>query len=162
MTEYAKAAYQRMIARLNSTGIYRLDGDSLTEKEFQLYAQRIGEAYEKLAQMRDNCFVTSMTEEGAERYCALYGLPKTMKKEDLAIIVRRRLAVTNQDFTPEGVVRCIASGGLGVTLSENFTEGKVTVTVNTDMGAFGSREEKEAFMRECLPCHVVPVFVWNV
>ncbi len=162
MTEYSQKAYQRMIGRLNSTGIYRLDGGSLTEKEMRLYAQRIGEVYEKLGQMRDNCFVISMTPEGAERYCALYGLPKTMREEDLATVVRRRLAVTNQDFTPEGVVRCMASGGLGVTLAENFTEGKVTVTVNTDMNAFGTQEEKEAFMRQCLPCHVVPVFVWKV
>jgi len=162
MADYVQEVYKRMIERLSSTGVYRLDGGSVTEKEMQLYAKQIGGIYEKLAQMRDDCFVISMTPEGARRYCTLYGLPTRMKGEELATIVRRRLAVTNRDFTPEGVARCMASGGLGVTLSEDFAAGKVTVTVNTDMDVFGTREEKEAFMRECLPCHVVPVFVWNV
>lgn len=160
--DYSDGAYGRMVRLLGSVGIYRLDGTTAVEKELRLYADRIGELYALIDQLAGNCFVDSVTQEGFLRYVALYALPANISREKLQTLVRRRLAVNDRDFTAEGVRRCMASGGFEVELAEDFQAGSVTVTVRSDLGAFGTLEEKEAFLRECLPCHLNAVFVWEL
>lgn len=151
---------KRMLQLLKSTGIYRLDGKSAVEKEIAAYAVLFDSLETELKRLADDCFADTMTFDGVSAYRRLYQMPETLTEPELKALIQKRIAVTNRDFTPEGVRRCMASGGFDVELEENFDSGEVRVTILSDQGAFGAKSEKEAFLQECLPCHAKGVFIW--
>lgn len=160
ISEDQKASYERMIRLLKATGLYRLDQNSAVEKELWLYAVYFGILEDQIKRLTDNCFVDSITRDGFDRYRELYSLPEGIKQSELRDIVRKRLAITNRDFTPAGVQRCMESGGFDVELTEYFQYERITIRVLESTGAFGTQEEKEAFLTQCLPCQQHASFLW--
>ena len=160
LADFREGARQRMLTQLKSTGLYRLDGSTVVEKELRIYSDFLGELEYEIRKLADNCFLDTLDRDGILALRRLYALPAGMSAADLKEIAQLRAGITNRDFTREGVLRCMAAGGFQAEIMENFTQGTVTVTIRSDKGAFGTREEAEAFLRGCLPFHLVPDFVW--
>lgn len=156
-----ESSYVRMLRHLRSTGLYRLDGSTRTEIELQCYAKMLDNAQKRIDLIGSNRFPEMMTSDVCWRWQVIYSLPKRFYIRDTRELVALRESVTNRDFTRAGVLRCMASGGFTAQLTENFSTGEVTVKVTDDRNVFETQEEKENFLRGCLPCHVKPVFVWN-
>lgn len=154
-------SYERMYALLRSTGLYRLDGDSAVEIELRRYAHYLDELEERIARLPDAAFAETADEAGLAAWRRMLSLSESIGAEELREVVRHRLAISNRDFTIEGVKRCMSSGGFTVELTEDFANDTVTVEIRSDLGLFGSKAEKEAFLQRCLPCHVQGVFIWQ-
>lgn len=152
---------ERMKALLAPSGIYRLEEGSGTAIELGLYAVWLDALEQELENLIDNCFLDSITRSGFDNYRTLYGLPEGLDWQPLRELVKKRLAITNRDFTPGGVKRCMAAGGFDVQLTEDFASNRVTVRILSDAGAFGTRAESEAFLRRCIPFGVGSIFLWG-
>lgn len=150
-----------MHALLKSTGLYRLDGTTAVEVELERYAFYFDQLESMITQLSKDAFVETMGATGFDAWQRLLALPQDISWDSLQEIASCRLAISNRDFTPDGVKRCMAAGGFSVELTENFTDDTVTVRILDDQEAFGSQAEKEAFLQSCLPCHVKGVFVWS-
>lgn len=158
--DYQEASRQRMLRLLKATGLYRLDGDSVTEKEIKIYAQLFGQMEYAIHTLTNNCFLETLDSSGVLAVRRLYGLPASMSRVNLQELARLRMGITNRDFTKEGVLRCLAAGGFQATLTENFTQKAITVTIQSDKGAFGTRTEAEDYIKACLPYPLTPTIVW--
>ena len=154
-------ALERMRAQLKPTGLYRLDGKSRVEAELKQYAVYLDQFDSDIARLPDNAFLDTVSVDGLDAWQRLFALPRHIYWEDMRRVAAARLAITNRDFTKEGVRRCMASGGFAVELTEDFSNGLVTVEIVGDKGIFGTKAEKEAFLQGCLPCHARGVFIWN-
>lgn len=147
----------RMLALLGQTHLYNLSESSAITIEFKQYANYFDYIEIEIEALLDNCFVETIGPAGFDSYVNLYSLPESMDWDLMKEIVNNRLAITNLDFTIDGVKRCLASGGLETTLTEDFENNTVTVHVISDAGVFGSEQEKIAFIKQCMPCHVEPI-----
>ncbi len=153
-------AYERMRQALSPLGLYRLDGTSMVETKLRLIGSYMDILETHIGKLPNNYFVENMDTNGLKAYRTLYCLPSSLSKARVAELVKKRMAITNQDFTKEGILRCIESGGLTVELTERPDSGEVEIKIKADLKTFGTQKEKEDFIRSCLPCHVKPVFVW--
>ncbi len=153
-------AYERMRQALSPLGLYRLDGTSMVETKLRLIGSYMDILETHIGKLPNNYFVENMDTTGLKAYRTLYCLPSGLSKARVAELVKKRMAITNRDFTKEGVLRCIESGGLTVELTERPASGEVEIKIKTDLKTFGTQKEKEDFIRSCLPCHVKPVFIW--
>lgn len=150
---------ERMLALLAQTNLYNLEKTSATTIEFKQYGFYFDNISAEIDMLLDNCFVETISPAGYDSYMKLYSLPEDIDWDLMADIVNRRLAITNRDFTPDGVKRCLASGGLEVTLTEDFAANKVTVKILSDADIFGSIDARNEFIKTCIPCHVGVVVV---
>ncbi|MFZ2537912.1 MAG: hypothetical protein WAX04_03310 [Oscillospiraceae bacterium] len=150
---------QRMLTLLGQTHLYNLSEMSSTKIEFEQYACYFDNIAVEIDALLGNCFVETISPAGYDSYMKLYSLPESIDWDLMKEIVNKRLAITNRDFTIEGVKRCLSSGGLNVTLTEDFVNNKVTIKVLSDAGIFGTNEEKIIFIKGCLPCHVEPIII---
>ncbi len=149
----------RMLSLLGQTHLYNLSENSAIRIEFKQYAYFFDNIWVEIDALLDNCFVETISPAGYDSYMKLYSLPESIDWDLMKEIVNKRLAITNRDFTIEGVKRCLASGGLNVTLTEDFAKNKVTIKILSDAKIFGGVEEKNAFIESCIPCHVEVVIV---
>lgn len=145
---------ERMLLLLEQTHIYDTAITSPNAIELTEYSEQFENISSQLDILLDNCFVETISYEGYKIYMKLYSLPYDIDWDLMKNIVNRRLAITNRDFTIEGVKRCLLSGGLTVDLTENFEKNTVTVKILKDDEIFGSNGEREAFIKACMPCHV--------
>ncbi|MEG0693416.1 MAG: hypothetical protein RR444_10090 [Oscillospiraceae bacterium] len=150
---------ERMLALLSQTHLYDLRDSSATTIELKQHASYFDHLSTEIDILLNNCFVETISPAGYRSYMKLYSLPEEIDWDLMKDIVNRRLAITNRDFTIEGVKRCLASGGLTVTLTENFLLNQVTISILSDSGILGAMEEKVAFIKNCIPCHVEPIII---
>lgn len=153
-------AYERMHALLRSTGLYRLDGNSATDIELKRYAHYLDILESNIKVLPEDAFADTFQGDGYYAWLELLALPEGTSWATLRKIVQLRLGINNRDFTKAGVKRCMASGGFTVNLTEDFANDIVTVEILEDKKLFGTKTEKEEFLRSCLPCHVQGVFIW--
>lgn len=153
-------AYERMRQVLSPMGIYRLDKVSMIETKLRLIGAYLDIVENKIGKLSDSYFVDTSGIDGLKAYRAMYCMPTSLAKARVIEMVQKRMSITNRDFTKQGVLRCIESGGFQAQLTERPASGEVEIKIIADYKAFGTQAEKEAFIRSCLPCHVKPVFVW--
>lgn len=161
LSEEKSGAYERMRSELKKLGIYRLDGKSIVDVELLNYAHYIDQLNLYAESIFEESFIINLGSKNYVKYLKLYSLPEAMPLEQLKSTVLKRMAITNSDFTKAGILKCIEAGGFNATIAEGFETGTVKITINQDLGFYASKAEKENYIKQCLPCHVKPIFIWN-
>lgn len=151
------ASHERMLTLLAQTHLYDLTPNSRTWTEFKQYAPYFDYWYNRLDDLLKNIFVSTVSNDYFAAYRKLFNIPNGVTPNDAKQIISARLAVTNLDFTVEGVKRCLASGGIEAELTENFVTNKVTVKILSDKNVFGNAEIRAEFIQSCMPCQVEAV-----
>lgn len=156
------SSYDKMISDLKKIKLYDLTPYSRAESDLFVCAECIDLLERKMNALFNSCLATDISNVSYKQYCRLFSLPETLTLQDLNKIVLKRMAITNQDFTKAGIQKCLEAMGFKATLTESLATGVVKITIHEDIGLYATKEEKEAHIKECLPCHVIPTFVWNV
>lgn len=155
------AGYQRLVGNLAGLNLYRLDGNSLIDAELKAYGALLDDVYAKIAELFESSFVEQLSGIGLKNYIKLFGVSEALSDATVQDLVLKRFALTNKDFTKDGIGRCLQAGGFTTTLVETPNSKAVKVTITADKNFFTTKAEKEAYIKSCMPCHVVPTIVWE-
>ncbi len=152
-------SYERMVRELKKLKIYKLDGNSIMDAELYCYGLYIDMLSEQIESLFDSCFIININPVSSDKYIKLYSLPQSLSAIELKDIVLKRMAISNSDFTKDGVIRCIEAGGLKVSIAEALEMGIVKITILEDLGLFITKQEKEDYIKQCLPCHLKAIII---
>lgn len=109
-----------------------------------------------------DCFLDAVESPKGEVFENLFGLPATKfplteekraEREYKIELMKKRLKIKNCDFNQDAILEQLKTGGLNVSLQEDFTNRKIKVTVLEDRGYCETDEDKVAFIKQILPCH---------
>ncbi len=156
------SCYDKIISDLKRTKLYNLTPKSKTESDLYVCARYIDFFENEINNLFNSCLAADISNVSYTKFCRLFSLPERLSLSNLNKIVLKRMAITNQDFTKAGIQKCLEALGFKAILTESLATGVVKITIHEDMGLYATNEEKEAQIKSCLPCHVIPIFVWNV
>lgn len=155
-------SFNRIIDELKKTKLFNLSENSKAGADIYIFIDCLKVLNERIDLLFDSCFLSDINPVSHNRYCKLFSLSEVISLKTLKEVVLRRMAITNKDFTKEGVKKCLKAIGFEATLVEATQTGIVKVSITKDMELYNTIEEKEQHIKECMPCHVTPVIVWYV
>lgn len=152
---------------LESTRLYRLRGDSLVEAEIESYLTALERVEEKIARLMSRRFVSLCDGEGLAEWERLLEMRVNPQAEEEARrqAVLYRLAVDGNSFTCQGLLDCLASGGVIAHLEE---EGELLRIEGREfMESYFSLEEITRMAGQFVPAHLefslnVSVMTWEM
>ncbi len=156
------SSFQSIFALLKACKIYSLHDNSLVLAEMRAYALALDALYDKAQTLLDDGYYDSLLGAYSHKFEALYGFrvtnlaSATAQEEASAIIalIKKRLAITNSDFTVEGIAKCIDSLGIGFTYTENPLSKYIEIQLIGDMHKHHhSSLDLQAMVRALLPYH---------
>lgn len=145
-------SYERMCRQLKSTGLYRLDGTTTVEKELYCYGRYFDIIESALDKVIKNRFPETALSNFLEKYQVLYGFKVDLPLDKLREAVSLRQKITDNDFTEEGVLKCLKAGGITASLQKTAGTNNLTVNVISDDGIFGTAIESDRYIMSCMPC----------
>lgn len=147
-------AYQRMTDQLKPLNLYNLSGGTLIDLELKEYGKYIDSTESAITKLFSSFFLESITYISGTNLINLYSLPMNISNSEIISVVKKRMKISNTDFTHAGVLLCLDAGGFECTLSENFTTRTVTVTAKIVKNYFATNTDRTNYIKSCLPCHV--------
>lgn len=155
-------SFNRIIDELKKTKLYNLSENSIAAADIYIFIKYLNKLNEKIDILFDSCFISDINPVSHNRYCKLFSLPEIISLPTLKEVVSSRMEITNKDFTKEGVRKCLKAIGFEAILTEGSQAGIVKISITKDIGLYNTLEEKEQHIKECMPCHVTPIILWNV
>lgn len=153
--------YENMISLLSPLHLYQLTTPNTANAELPIIADYLEIINEEINQLFECCFFDKISARNHNQYCQLFALSKLLTSDTICEIIRQRLSITNRDFTKQGIRKCLSAGGFEVSFAEAFASNIVKITIHSDKGIFYTKEEKEAYILSCLPCHLTAIIVWD-
>ena len=141
---------------MRSTGIYRLDGDTLVDHELAAYGAAFAPLETALDTLLREGFIATAEDAGLSAYERIMGEPD---RTGLAAADRRgmllyRLSILPGDFDPQGMADALRSVGLEAEILEEFANRRLTIR---QLDYRGARETFDLIVRDCeklLPAHL--------
>lgn len=146
-------SFDTMKARMQSTGLYALDGTGAADWELQAYAAGIDPIREKLEMLKRESFVKTAEDLGLRNSELLCGLPDIADSDD----ARRKAVlafgeVGPNSFTVSGFQDLLASLGITAKITEDVPDKKITVTIAKE--EYGSDTHWQEVMGRFFPAHL--------
>lgn len=145
-------SYERMCRLIKSIGIYRLDGNSNVEKELICYGKFFDQLDKRLDNLMRDRFLETASYFFMEKYRGLFGMSRDLSTSKLREVLTLREKISDNDFTEEGILKCLKAGGIKATLTKTPDTNQVTVSVLADDNVFGSVTESNKYILSCMPC----------
>ena len=145
---------------MRTTGIYRLDGESLVDAELMSYGVSLQAVEDRLETILREGIIATAEDEGLSAMEAVMGKPDrgTLSPEDRRAMILYWLSILPGDFDLEGMKNALRSVGLSADILEDLPGERITVRQEEYRGA---RETFDMIMRDCeqmLPAHLEILF----
>ena len=157
-TRDSKAAMQ---ARLEATGLYRLQQGDLVLGELAAYAAGLDWLWQQLEVLEQECFIATAQEDGLLlREQAAGALPggeaDTQTRRDMLLAMG---TIQRKDIDLQSVGKALRACGVEAQLAE-LTDGSLQVTVTQMQYPYTSQELAKRRMNQYLPVGITTVFIF--
>ena len=153
-----------MKQKLQSTGLYRLDGSTLVDAELQAYAAAMQALADEIWKLEQEGFVQTAGGDGLELWERACGnVRDTLSTADRREMLCSRLRVTPNDYTAGKLQDALLAAGIlaHVAEIENHTV-YINVLGTAEIQSEMSPEEIQALAAEFLPAHLEWSFDFGV
>ncbi len=140
---------KRIYDQLNLLNLYDLSADKPLAILIDYFCRALDLMLENSNKIFDTVFIENQV--GLKKYCNLMAIPMNKTASEVNEIYKRRLAISNNDFTVEGIKKSLLAGGFIADLTEDFSTNTITVNAKEEIKLFYTKEQKEEYIKSCLP-----------
>lgn len=151
---------KRIYQRLQALHLYRLQTNSMVDRELAAYEAAFVKLEEKMATLRRQTAIQSATGDALARYERLVGLSPRLGMDEASRreLVLYRLGSAPFDFNREGMRSSIRAAGMEAELLEDLENEMLTVHCRRIVDQSLDLDSLKASVRTVLPAHLVAEF----
>ncbi|MEG0894291.1 MAG: hypothetical protein RSE93_01140 [Oscillospiraceae bacterium] len=138
--------------QLKLINLYDLSSDKPLAILIDYFCRALDLMLENANKIFDTIFIENQV--GLKKYCNLMAIPMNKTVSEVKEIYKRRLAISNNDFTVEGIKKSLLTGGFLADIIEDFSTNTITVNAKEEIKLFYTKEQKEWYIKNCLPFFV--------
>jgi hypothetical protein len=153
-------AYDSMKKCMLPTGLYRLDGSTLVDKELQAYAEVLDPLYEDIKNLRNESFVPTAADYGLRYHeLALGVLWPEDEVEDRRRIIYALGSVGAHGCSRAAFEKLLADLGIEAELTEDVADRKLTIHVKKE--PINYPKDWEEVVERFVPAHIETVWDYS-
>jgi hypothetical protein len=153
-------AYDSMKKCMLSTGLYRLDGSTLVDKELQAYAEVLDPLYEDIKTLQNESFVSTASDYGLRYHeLALGVLWPEDETEGRRRIIYALGSVGAHGCSKAAFEKLLADLGIEAELAEDVADRKLTISVKKE--PINSPRDWEEIVERFVPAHIETVWDYS-
>ncbi len=155
-----------MLELLKASGIYSFSDNSIVLAEMRAYANVLNDIYEKSTTMIEEGYYHVLLGAYHDKFENMYGFVVTRRDaEDSSqtasqkiSLIKQREQITNNDFTVEGIVKCLNSTGVPYEYTEDVENKTISLYLSGNISKYyANLTDAITAVSKFMPYHSKPI-----